>query len=87
MYRGLEKLQELSKDFNMPMEEAALRWIVHHSVLGEGDGVILGASKVTQVQINTEEISHGALPAELAKSLEALWDIVKDEAHAINPPV
>ena len=84
MYKGLDMLLELCKQYKIPMEEAALRWIVYNSSLGEGDGVILGASKIAQIEVNAEEISHGPLPEELVESLNALWEVVKRDAPATN---
>jgi aflatoxin B1 aldehyde reductase len=61
--------------------EASLRWIMHHSVLGEGDGIILGASRVDQLKGNVEMCWKGPLDAELVKSVEELWVAVQDETY------
>ncbi|KAI2467834.1 putative oxidoreductase [Annulohypoxylon bovei var. microspora] len=58
--------------------EVAVRWIVHHSLLGEEDGVLLGASKTSQV-VNTVELARkGPLSEELLKLVDELWDAVKE---------
>jgi aflatoxin B1 aldehyde reductase len=54
--------------------EACLRWIYHHSVLQEGDGVILGASKLPQIVQNVDDIAKGPLPAEVVRSIDLLWE-------------
>jgi len=83
MYKGLESLEQLCKKYDTPMDEASLRWLVYHSILNAGDGVILGASKVAQVEGNLVAISHGPLPDDFAKGLDDLWEVVKDEAKSI----
>ncbi|KAE8446463.1 hypothetical protein EG329_011926 [Mollisiaceae sp. DMI_Dod_QoI] len=57
--------------------EVSLRWIMHHSVLGEGDGIILGASKVDQLRGNVEFCRKGPLDGEMVKACEELWRDVK----------
>lgn len=61
--------------------EASLRWIMHHSVLGEGDGIILGASRVDQLKGNIEMCGKGPLDEELLKLVDELWDTVKNETR------
>ncbi|KAI1779078.1 putative oxidoreductase [Hypoxylon cercidicola] len=58
--------------------EVAIRWIVHHSVLGEEDGVILGASKTSQVVETVELARKGPLSDDLLKLTDELWDAVKE---------
>ncbi len=59
------------------LTEAALRWVVHHSALGDGDAIIVGAKRVDQLQSNVEDISHGPLPAGLVAAVEGLWGQIK----------
>ena len=61
--------------------EANLRWIVHHSVLGEGGGIILGSSRVDQLRGNVEMCGKGPLDEELLELVEELWETVKDETY------
>ena len=44
-----------------------------HGVLGEGDGVILGATKAEQLRGNVEFCRMGKLDDELVEACEALW--------------
>jgi aflatoxin B1 aldehyde reductase len=39
----------------IPLSEAANRWLQHHSMLQPGDGIIVGASKVDQLERNLKE--------------------------------
>jgi aflatoxin B1 aldehyde reductase len=66
-------VQKLAQEAGMPLHEAALRWIFYHSALGENDGVILGASKVSQLQDNLESIQKGPLELGLVKVFDKVW--------------
>lgn len=63
--------------------EVALRWIAHHSALGPQDGIILGASKVEQIQETVTTISKGPLHAEVLETVEDLWITVQRGRHEI----
>jgi len=66
-------------DGKVSMTEASLRWMLHHSVLkgGEGDGVILGASKAEQLEQNLRAVEGGPLDAEVVKALDEAWQQCK----------
>ena len=51
---------------------AALRWLVHHSMLrGEaGDGVILGASSPAHLTQNLAAVTEGPLPAAVISAID-----------------
>lgn len=61
--------------------EVSLRWIMHHSVLGEGDGIILGASRIDHLKGNVEMCRKGPLNGEMVQAVEELWETVKDETY------
>ncbi|TVY53696.1 Oxidoreductase sirO [Lachnellula suecica] len=60
----------VARESGMPIYEAALRWIVYHSALGEDDGVILGASKISQLKSNLGSIEKGPLDAGLVVTFD-----------------
>jgi len=64
--------------------EGTMRWFLHHSPLGENDGVILGASSTNQVNASLKACEKGLLPRGLAKAFEDLWDAIKDEPSHIH---
>lgn len=59
--------------------DASLRWIMHHSELREGDGIILGATRVDQLAGNIEACKKGPLPSEVLEAVEELWADAKSE--------
>lgn len=58
--------------------EVAMRWIVHHSALGDGDGVIIGASRTSQVVETVGLARKGPLSDDLLELVDELWDAVKE---------
>ena len=73
-------LQSLFTDlapYNVTPAEAALRWLVYHSELGEGDGVILGVSKLGQVEESVRDIRKGKLDDAVLELCEKFWTDVK----------
>ena len=67
-------LLDALKPLQISGSEACLRWIYYHSVLQEGDGVILGASKLPQIVQNLNDIAKGPLPAEVVRDIDLLWE-------------
>ncbi|KAJ3934779.1 MAG: Aldo/keto reductase [Lentinula lateritia] len=74
-FEALEHLKSIATEHNLRLTEIALRWCQHHSVLTPEDGVIIGASSVSQLQQNCEDSTKGPLPDAVVKAL--------DEAHRI----
>lgn len=61
----------------LPSVEVASRWIAHHSVLSDSDGIVLGASKLAQVGDTVANVRKGPLSQEVAALADGLWDAVK----------
>ncbi|EMR86954.1 putative aldo keto protein [Botrytis cinerea BcDW1] len=87
---GAPKLQEAMKDLENALaplgisgREASLRWIYHHSKLGDGDGIILGASKMSQIRENVKIISAGPLSEEVVQKIEGIWDLLAEDRGGI----
>lgn len=57
--------------------EVAIRWVVHHSALGDDDGVVVGASRSAQVVDTVELVRKGPLPREVLGLVEELWEGVR----------
>jgi aflatoxin B1 aldehyde reductase len=73
----MEKLKELllqhHAEETMSIPEAAFRWLYHHSQLDgeQGDSVVLGASRVEQLEMN---LKYGASDNTLAKPVVEFFD-------------
>ena len=81
---GAEDLHSAMRKFNVEAKahdltpiEISIRWIAHHSILRDEDGIILGASKAKQIRETVHMIMKGPLPEEVLNIVENLWDAVK----------
>ena len=79
IHTAIRKLIAAVEPLDISMAEASLRWLVFHSSLQEGDGIILGASRVAQLEKNSQDIAKGRLPEELVKVFEDAWKDVRDD--------
>lgn len=66
-------LTEVCHKEGMTLKEATLRWLMHHSILGKEDGVILGGSSTEQMEENLKACEGGPLPQSVVESFEDLW--------------
>lgn len=73
MHDAIWDLLDTIEPLNITGSEACLRWLYFHSALREGDGVILGASKMGQIVQNARDISKGPLPEEVVHKIDSLW--------------
>jgi aflatoxin B1 aldehyde reductase len=66
--------------------EAALRWVYYHSLLKSefGDSVIVGVSKLSQLESNLNYIKKGPLPDEVVAVFEDIWKNIKPYAPAYH---
>ena len=81
--RLLETLTGLCEKEGTNVKEATLRWIMHHSALGNDDGVILGGN-AEQVEENLKACGKGPLSEAIVVSYQDMWIKYKDSGKA--PP-
>lgn len=85
MREALAKWNEIAEKEGVSKGELAYRWVGYHSALqGDEDGVIFGASKVSQAEQTPQWLKKGKLSDEAVKSIDQIWDIVKDVAPIDN---
>ncbi|KAI9697359.1 MAG: hypothetical protein M1820_007865 [Bogoriella megaspora] len=73
LHSAVTTLSAAAEKFGVPLHQAALRWLYHHSALNESDGMILGATKVQQLEENIETLSRGPLPMDFVKTFDEVW--------------
>ena len=83
----LQKLTDTCGKAGVTVREAALRWLMYHSPLGEADGIILGASSEAQMEQNLKACEGAQLPesvldcfAEISSQYRAAG---KDEMYCV----
>ncbi|KAL8779025.1 MAG: hypothetical protein Q9213_007140 [Squamulea squamosa] len=73
LHAAMKQFDVEARSHNIPPIEVAIRWIAHHSSLGDGDGIVIGASKVEQILQTASMIKRGPLPREVLDLAETLW--------------
>ena len=69
---ALRKLHAVCQKHELPLSEVCLRWLMHHSALGAGDGVIVGAKRIEQLKGNVSDCRKGPLNDELVQAVEQM---------------
>ena len=88
---AVESLAAACDSAGVTMVEATYRWLMHHSALGEGDGLLLGASSLPQLQQNLDACCEDEpLPAEVVAAFDEAWALVQkggdDEPFPVTAP-
>lgn len=86
LFKAAAQVQACAEAAGLNGHAVALRWILHHSLLSPkyGDGIILGASSVAQLQQNLDVVEQGPLSTELAEKLDKVWEVAKEVAPAYH---
>lgn len=68
----------------IPMVEAAYRWLINHSQMraSVGDGILLGASKIQQMEQNMTSVDKGELPESILAAMDEAWEVAKPDSPA-----
>ncbi len=82
-FDAVKVIKKACDTFGVSMVDAAFRWLAFHSKLsGErGDGVIIGASKISQLTQNLNSFSNGDLPNEIVEAINEGAEICKQDAY------
>jgi aflatoxin B1 aldehyde reductase len=83
---ALDLWGEIARDAGVARAELAYRWVTYHSVVKaeHGDGIIIGARDGAQLKDTIKILKAGPLPASIVDRVDALWDLVKDDAVLDN---
>ncbi len=75
-------IREACEKEGIAMADAALRWLEFHSDLSEeaGDGIIIGASRPSQLAANLESIDRGVLPENVVSAFDRAWEVCRTVA-------
>ena len=83
-FDALNEIKTACDKEGIAMVEAAYRWMTNHSMLCamEGDGILLGASRIEQMEQNMLAAKKGILPQSILESMDAAWEIAKPDSPA-----
>jgi aflatoxin B1 aldehyde reductase len=78
-FEALRVIMTMCDKEGISMTSAALRWMMHHSMLdsASGDGLIIGASQLSQLKENLKRCREAALPDQIVVAFNDAWEIVK----------
>jgi len=82
LFKALDIINEACKKEDIPMTEASLRWLAHHSALmaKHHDGILFGASKIEQMEETLKFCQGGPLPSSVVAAFEDAWAVAYPEA-------
>ena len=80
-FSAVEAVREISKQSGRSMVSLALCWLLHHTPI---ECVILGASKLEQLDENLAAAQEGALDAETLASLDKVWERLRGVTPKYN---
>jgi len=83
---ALEKWENIANEAGISKAALAYRWMAYHSALKpkDGDALIVGASRPSQLDETLKNIEDGPLDDKIAKGVADIWEGVKDEAPLDN---
>jgi aflatoxin B1 aldehyde reductase len=78
-FDALETVHSAALKHGLTDAEIALRWLKYHSKLSQdlGDAIIVGASRVSHLESNLQDLEKGTLPEEVVQAVEEAWSLVK----------
>ena len=82
-FEAVSCIEEACQGAGISMLEATYRWLLRHSALLENDGILLGASSMTQLQENMQACKTAAdapLPTEILNAFEQAWKLTREGA-------
>lgn len=73
---------EIAKEAGCSRAQLGLRWLRYHSELSEmhGDGIIIGASSLKQLEESLQALDAGPLDAHVSKRVDDIWPKVEPTA-------
>lgn len=81
-FDALNEIKVACDKEGIAMVEAAYRWLTNHSMLSaiEGDGILLGASRIEQMEQNMLAAQKEELPQSILDAMDAAWEIAKPDS-------
>ena len=80
MMQGVKVVAQRCQESGISLLEATIRWFRWHSGLGDGDGVILGVSRLAQLEQTVQFLEGEKLDEGVAGAFEELWAKLKGKA-------
>lgn len=81
-FNAVQIVRDACEEYDINIVEASYRWLFYHSMLKRerGDGIIIGASRLEQLEQNIATIRNGELPDKIVKAFEDAWQTSRIDA-------
>lgn len=81
-FEAIRSIASACTEYEIPVAEAAYRWLANHSQMNNerGDGVIIGASRINQLEQNINALRGLPLPDDLVQVLDSAWLLTERDA-------
>lgn len=80
-FEAVSRLSQIAGDSGRSLISLALCWLLHHTPV---DSVILGASRMEQLEQNLASAAEGPLSPEILAACDAVWNDFRGPAPAYN---
>lgn len=83
-FEAVDEIRMACEAENIPMAEAAYRWLCYHSEMKEAknDGILIGASRQEQLLQNMASTVKGPLSIKIIEAIDNAWGISKPDSPA-----
>lgn len=81
-FDGAELIKSVCEKEGISIIEASYRWMAYHSALQKNDAIIVGASRVAQLEENISALEKGPLSDEMLEAFDNAWKITRADAPA-----
>ena len=81
MFDAVEDVRAIARRAGRTMVSLALNWLLHHS---QADCVILGASRMEQLNENLAAAEEGPLADDILEACDAVWERLKGVSPKYN---
>lgn len=81
-FDAVNRISTTCRECGIPPAEAAFRWLAFHSCLDQtkGDGILVGASSLSQLEQNISSLGKGALPEAVLNAFDVAWNEAKPDS-------
>lgn len=81
-FENIKILNDKVGELNLTLAEASLMWLSHYSKLEfeQGDGIIIGVSKIEHLKSNINSILNDTLNPEIVHLFEKMWQNVRKDS-------
>lgn len=86
LLNALEQWAQIAQDEGVSRAELAYRWVTYNSALKKenGDGIIIGARNVQQLEETLKSVNNGPLSRDAIKRIDEVWKTIEHEAPLDN---